>query len=249
LEPEKSGLFEFKPPGLMGERFHLLVAKGPANREARIMANHGVSDNESRKQPNAKRSESAAAQIDAGGPKTRDAGHFPQDDKGILFSKVMEGEAAEDQLGPLLTERELAGISLNKEHFLAGRRGRAGNLEGLKLQVGGNDGDIALTGSGKPKQIPAMVAIAAGQVDQDKPIETLGQLTEDFFDGFFAAKRFVKSRDILQIITQGGFVLIGQIHQFGHGLGVFTLHGARMPIVELASFFFFGCSKMSNLSS
>ena len=241
LEPEEPSLLELKPPGPTGERFHFLISESPANREARVVADHGVPYDKSREQPDAKRGESAANEIHAGGPEAGDTDHFLQDDGGVFFGKMMKGETAKDQFGALGTKRKPPGVGLDEMHFVAGRCGGAGNLEGLKLDVNGDYGDLALVGAGEPDQIPAMVAIAAGQVDQNQAVEAIGETAKDFFNGLFATERFVEARDVFKVVAQGRFILIGQIHQFGLGLGIFALHGARMPIVELASFFF--CEK------
>ncbi len=205
------------------------------------MADHGVPDNESREQPDAKRGEPASDQIDAGRAKACDPDHFLQDDEGVFFGKVMKGEAAKDQFGAFGTEGKPAGVSLDEEHFLIGGGGGTGNFEGLKLHVQGHDRDITLAGARQPNQISAVVSVTAGQIDQQEAIKIVGEFVEDFFDRLFAANSFVKPCDIFKVAPQRSFILIGQIHQLGLGFGIFALHGAIMPIVELASLFF--CEK------
>lgn len=118
LEPEKFNLFKFRPPGSMRERFHFFVAEGSSCREACVVADHGIADDKGGEEPDAICGETTAKQVDAGGAMARNAGHFLQDGGGILFCEVVEGEAAEDQIGSFFTEGELAGIGLDKEHFL-----------------------------------------------------------------------------------------------------------------------------------
>lgn len=173
------------------------------------MTNHGISNNKSGEQPNAKRGETAANQIDTGSSETGHANHFLQDNEGILFGKMMESETTKDQFGTSKAERKLASVGLDKKHFLPGRRSGTGDLKGLKLDIDGDDGDLALVGASKLDQIPAMITVTTGQIDQDKAVNAFGKFVEDFFDGILASERFVKSRDVFEITAQGGFILIG----------------------------------------
>jgi len=227
LKPEEFYLFEVGPAGAVGERLHFGVGEGAANGEARVVANHGVADDEGGEQPDAEGGESAAGKVDAGGANAADPGHFLKHGERVLFREVMQGEAAEGEVSALVAEGELASVGLDEEHFLGGGRGMAGDLERLKLEIDGDDGDVVPTRLGEPEQVASMVAVTRGEVDEEQAAGFVGQFVEDGLNGFASTEGAVEAGEVFQIAAEGVFVLVGQIHQLGLILGKFTLHSSE----------------------
>jgi hypothetical protein len=224
LKPEELDLFEIGPAGPVREGFPFGVGESAADGKARVVAHHGVPDDEGGEEPDAEGGQSAADEIDAGGAMASDPGHFAEHGKGVLFGEVMEGEAAKDKVGALVAEGELARIGLDEEHFLSGGRGAAGDLKRLELHVNGHDGDFPPAGPGAPDEVAAMIAVAGGKVDEDEFAGLVGQLVEDGLHGFPSAEGAIEAGEIFEIAAQCVFILVGQIHQLGVGFGEFTLH-------------------------
>src|SRR5271156_4871916 len=111
----------------------------------------------------------------------------------------MQRKAAKGEIGSLVAKGELAGVGLDEKHFFGGRRGLAGDLEGLKLEVDGDDGHVVLAGLGEPEQVAAGVAVAGGEVDEEEAPVFMGEPVEDGLDGFFAAKSAIEASEIFEI--------------------------------------------------
>jgi hypothetical protein len=97
-------------------------------------------------------------------------------------------------------------------------------LQRLKLEVDGDNGHVVPSGLGEAEQVAAVVAVTGGEIDEQEAAGFIGQLVEDGFDGLLAAKGAIEPSEMLEIVAQGLFVLIRQIHQLGLGFGEFTLH-------------------------
>lgn len=188
------------------------------------MADHGIVDDESGEHPDAKGGKAAADEVDTRSAEASHTAHFLENGQGVPFSEMMERQAAKNEVGTLVAKRELAGVGLDKEHLLTRRSGAPGDLEGLELDVDGHNGDIVAAGLGMVEDIAAMIAITGRKIDQNEAFRLVGKLVEDGLNRFSAAKSAIEAGEILQVAAQGGFVLIGQIHQLGLGFGEFTLH-------------------------
>jgi len=208
----------------MGERFHFGMGEGAPDGKAGVVTDHGIAKEEGGEEPNTESGEAAANEIDTGGAEPTDARHLLEHGEGVLFREVMEGEAAESEVGRLVAERKLPGISLNKEDFLVGWRGPTGDLEGLELEIDGDNGHGLTTGLRDLNEVATMIAITGCEVDEEEVAVRVGQFTEDGFDGFSAAKIAIEAFDVFEVAAQGLFVLIGQVHQLGPGVGKFALH-------------------------
>jgi len=212
LKPEELDLFEIGPTGPMRERFHFRIGKGAANGETGIVPDHGITNQECGQQPDAESGEAAADEIDAGGAVPPDPRHFLENGEGVLLGKVVQRQAAKSEVGGLVAKRELAGVGLNEEHFLGGRRGVAGYLERLKLEINRDDGHVMLAGLSKTEQVAPVVAITGSEIDEQETPRFVGQLMKDRFHGFFAAKGAIEPGEMEEIVAQGAFILIWQIH-------------------------------------
>ncbi len=135
---------------------------------------------------------------------------------------------------------ELPGVGLDEEDLLVRRRGVAGDLQRLELEIHGHDRDLLSPRASPSDEIAAMVGIARGEVGQDHPAPFRGQFPEQARDGAARPEGPVQSREMLQILPQSLAVGMGQVHQFGIGGGKLATHPARMPILGHASPFFEG---------
>ena len=148
---------------------------------------------------------------------------------------MMQGEAAEGEVGSLVAKGELSCVGLDEKHFLAGWRGVAGDLKGLKLEIDGDDGDIVPAGLREAEQVAAVVAITGGEVDEHQLAGFVGQLVEDGLHRFFTAKGAIQAGEMFEVAPQGVLILVRQIHQLGLDSENSRCIRARMPIVERAS--------------